>query len=276
MIYADKRDMCERDGSLNVVDTDTGAIWGTGSNYEYLFLQTLDKKTIIFATAGRKSSRLWRICTNCVKTKGRIVYRVTTLQCVRLLRRTRGGDESRRGEIRHGSTVTLETWAVYIAPVPRRCSVGAPRRVQFCQRLGAAAGGQIPQLLFTFVESLKINTSECLVPSTGIYPDHWAIVELYLGRHWIRTHTSQASSVITCVYHQTYEAALENSKRRVTVCVWHGARFLAWGCFRKISQEDYKSSCLHLVDIEQLRAARSITGWTWQGPGRRSLTATSS
>ena len=55
--YADKRDLVERDGSGNVINVHSGSDMGNREHYEYLFKQTLDKKTIIF-TNSREETEL--------------------------------------------------------------------------------------------------------------------------------------------------------------------------------------------------------------------------
>ena len=53
--YSEERDLIEKDGSGNVVKVNSGDM-GDREHYEYLFKQTLDKKTIIFTNSPKKQN----------------------------------------------------------------------------------------------------------------------------------------------------------------------------------------------------------------------------
>ena len=249
--YADKRDMVERDGSQNVVDTDTGGDMGDREHYEYLFRQTLDKKTIIFANSREEIEQIMaHLHEIALKHKAPDVYRVHHGNVSALLREnTEEEMKSAEEKIVTGATVTLEL-GIDIGSLDQAVQVGAPLNVSsFAQRLGRCGRrGQIPQLLFTFVESLKINTSDVLGPINWEFIRTIAIVELYLREHWIEP-IPPRHHPYNLLYHQTMSCLKSNGE--MSPAALAGA-VLSLGCFRKISQEDYKKLLLHLVDIEQL------------------------
>lgn len=85
-----------------------------------------------------------------------------------------------------GATITLEL-GIDIGSLDQAVQVGAPLNVSsFAQRLGRCGRrGQIPQLLFTFVESVKINSEDILGPINWEFIRTIGIIELYLKERWI-------------------------------------------------------------------------------------------
>ena len=156
--YADQRDFVERDASQNIENASSNGDIGDREHYEYLFRQTLDKKTIIFANSREEIELvIANLREIALKHKAPDVYRVHHGNVSALLRENTE-DEMKSGEekIVTGATVTLEL-GIDIGSLDQAVQVGAPLDVSsFAQRLGRCGRrGQVPQLLFTFVEDRK-------------------------------------------------------------------------------------------------------------------------
>lgn len=249
--YADKRDMVDRNGSENVVHVNTGGDMGDREHYEYLFRQTLDKKTIIFANSREEIELIMaNLREIALKHKAPDVYRVHHGNVSALLRENTE-DEMKSGEekIVTGATVTLEL-GIDIGSLDQAVQIGAPLNVSsFAQRLGRCGRrGQIPQLLFTFVESIQINSSDILGPINWEFIRTIAIVELYLRDHWMEP-IPPRNHAYNLLYHQTMSCLKSNGEMSAAGLA---QTVLTLGCFRQISQEDYRKLLLHLIDIEQL------------------------
>lgn len=250
--YADRRDMIERDGSQNVVDVDTGGDMGDREHYEYLFKHTLDKKTIVFANSREEIELIMaNLREIALKHKAPDVYRVHHGNVSALLRENTE-DEMKSGDekIVTGATVTLEL-GIDIGSLDQAVQVGAPLNVaSFAQRLGRCGRrGQIPQLLFTFVESIKINSSDILGPINWEFIRTIAIIELYLREHWIEP-IPPIKHAYNLLYHQTMSCLKSNGEMSPAGLAQAA---LSLGCFSAISQEDYRILLAHLVSIEQLQ-----------------------
>jgi len=249
--YADKRDLEERDGSGNVVDVSNGGDIGNREHYEYLFKMTLDKKTIIFTNSREETefviANLREIAQ---KNKAPDVYRVHHGNVSALIRETTE-DEMKSGDdkIVTGATVTLEL-GIDIGSLDQAVQVGAPINVSsFAQRLGRCGRrGQIPQLLFTFVENIRINSADVLGPINWEFIRTVAIIELYLKDHWIEP-ISPHNHAYNLLYHQTMSHL--KSCGELSPAALAGA-ILTLGCFKHISQDDYRQLLAHLINIEQL------------------------
>ncbi len=249
--YADKRDMAERDASNNVAKTDSGGDIGDREHYEYLFRQTLDKKTIIFTNSREETELVMaHLREIALKHKAPDVYRVHHGNVSALLREnTEDEMKSEDEKIVTGATVTLEL-GIDIGSLDQVIQVGAPLTVSsFAQRLGRCGRrGQIPQLLFTFVESLKINSSDILGPINWNYIRTIAIIELYLRDHWLEP-IPPMNHAYNLLYHQTMSCLKSNGEMSPAGLA---QAVLSLGCFRKIAQEDYKKLLMHLIEIDQL------------------------
>ena len=249
--YADKRDLEERDGSGNVVDVSNGGDIGNREHYEYLFKMTLDKKTIIFTNSREETefviANLREIAQ---KNKAPDVYRVHHGNVSALIRETTE-DEMKSGDdkIVTGATVTLEL-GIDIGSLDQAVQVGAPINVSsFAQRLGRCGRrGQIPQLLFTFVENIRINSADVLGPINWEFIRTVAIIELYLKDHWMEP-ISPHNHAYNLLYHQTMSHL--KSCGELSPAALAGA-ILTLGCFKHISQDDYRQLLAHLINIEQL------------------------
>jgi len=249
--YADKRDLAERDAVGNVERTDSGGDIGDREHYEYLFRQTLDKKTIIFTNSREETELVMaHLREIALKHKAPDVYRVHHGNVSALLREnTEDEMKSEEEKIVTGATVTLEL-GIDIGSLDQVVQIGAPVNVSsFAQRLGRCGRrGQVPQLLFTFVESLKINSSDILGPINWNYIRTIAIIELYLKEHWLEP-IPPLHHAYNLLYHQTMSCLKSNGEMSPAALA---SAVLGLGCFRRISQEDYKCLLHHLLETEQL------------------------
>ncbi len=250
--YADERDLIEKDGSGTVVSDTSCGDMGDREHYEYLFQQTLDKKTIIF-TNSREESEL--VIANlreiALKNKAPDVYRVHHGNVSALLREnTETEMKSDDEKIVTGATVTLEL-GIDIGSLDQAVQIGAPTSVSsFAQRLGRCGRrGQVPQLLFTFVESLKINSDDALGPVNWEFIRMIAIIELYLKEHWLEPIPPQ-NHAYNLLYHQTMSCLKSNGEMSPAGLA---QAVLTLGCFRHILKEDYARLLRHLIDIDQLQ-----------------------
>ncbi|MDR1892753.1 MAG: DEAD/DEAH box helicase, partial [Oscillospiraceae bacterium] len=250
--YADKRDMVERDGDGNVVNVDSGGDIGNREHYEYLFKMTLDKKTIIFTNSREETEFVMaHLREIALKNKAPDVYRVHHGNVSALIRETTEDEmKSADGKIVTGATMTLEL-GIDIGSLDQVVQVGAPLNVSsFAQRLGRCGRrGQIPQLLFTFVESIKINSADVLGPINWEFLRTVAIVELYLKSHWMEP-IPPRNYAYNLLYHQTMSCLKSNGEMSPAGLA---QTVLTLGSFKHIPQEDYKRLLSHLMDIEQLQ-----------------------
>ena len=249
--YADKRDLEERDGSGNVVNVSAGGDIGNREHYEYLFKMTLDKKTIIFTNSREETEFvIANLREIALKNKAPDVYRVHHGNVSALIRETTE-DEMKAGDdkIVTGATVTLEL-GIDIGSLDQAVQVGAPINVSsFAQRLGRCGRrGQIPQLLFTFVENIRINSADVLGPINWEFIRTVAIIELYLKDHWMEP-IPPHNHAYNLLYHQTMSHL--KSCGELSPAALAGA-VLTLGCFGHIPQDDYRQLLAHLIHIEQL------------------------
>ncbi|HOG00453.1 MAG TPA: DEAD/DEAH box helicase [Clostridia bacterium] len=249
--YADERDLVERDGSGNVVKVASGDM-GDREHYEYLFKQTLDKKTIIFTNSREETEFVMaHLREIALKNKAPDVYRVHHGNVSALLREnTEDEMKSADEKIVTGATVTLEL-GIDIGSLDQAVQVGAPLNVSsFAQRLGRCGRrGQIPQLLFTFVESIKINSADILGPINWEFIRTVAIIELYLRDRWIEPIPPQ-NHAYNLLYHQTMSCLKSNGEMSPAALA---QTVLSLGCFKNIPQADYKLLLTHLIDTDQLQ-----------------------
>ncbi|MCL1975624.1 MAG: DEAD/DEAH box helicase [Firmicutes bacterium] len=248
--YSDKRDLEERDGSGNVVNAVSGSI-GKREHYEYLFNATLDKKTILF-TNSREETEL--VIANlkeiALSKKAPDVYRVHHGNVSALLRESAEDEmKSEYEKIVTGATVTLEL-GIDIGSLDQVVQIGAPLNVSsFAQRLGRSGRReQIPQLLFTFVESLPINSDDILGPINWEFLRTIAIIELYTKDHWLEP-IPPYKHAYNLLYHQTMSYLKSNGELSAAALA---QAILGLGCFKDIPQEDYKELLFHLLHIGQL------------------------
>lgn len=246
----DQRDVADSDSSDNTIST-SGNL-GDREHYEYLFKMTLDKKTIIF-TNSREETEL--VMANlreiAIKNKAPDVYRVHHGNVSALIREnTEDEMKSADEKIVTGATVTLEL-GIDIGSLDQAVQVGAPLTVSsFAQRLGRCGRrGQIPQLLFTFVEDIRINSADTLGPINWEFIRTIAIIELYTKDHWMEP-IYPHNHAYNLLYHQTM-SHLKSSGELSPAGL--AQAILSLGCFNQVSQDDYKRLLNHLINIEQLQ-----------------------
>ncbi|MCL2420616.1 MAG: DEAD/DEAH box helicase [Defluviitaleaceae bacterium] len=240
--YSDKRDFDSQS-----VDGDIG----NREHYDYLFKMTLDKKTIVFANSREEIEFvLANLREIALRNKSPDVYRVHHGNVSAMLRETTEDEmKSEDEKIVTGATVTLEL-GIDIGSLDQAIQIGAPFTVSsFAQRLGRCGRrGQVPQLLFTFVETIQINADQTLGPINWEFLRIIAIIELYTKDHWMEP-IPPLNHTYNLLYHQTMshlKSCGELSPAALAQAV------LTLGCFSYISQEDYKQLLTHLIAIDQL------------------------
>lgn len=246
----DQRDIAESDGSDNTIST--GGDMGNREHYEYLFKMTLDKKTIIF-TNSREETEL--VIANlkevALKNKAPDVYRVHHGNVSALIRESTEDEmKSADEKIVTGATVTLEL-GIDIGSLDQAVQIGAPLSVSsFAQRLGRCGRrGQIPQILFTFVEDIRINSADTLGPINWDFIRTIAIIDLYTKDRWIEP-IYPHNHAYDLLYHQTMSHLKSNGELSPAGLA---QTILSLGCFKQISQDDYKHLLSYLIDIEHLQ-----------------------
>ena len=249
--YADSRDLVERNDDGNIVNISGDGDFGTREHYEYLFKMTLDKKTIIFTNSREETEfAIANLREIALRNKSPDIYRVHHGNVSALIRETTE-DEMKSDDERivTGATVTLEL-GIDIGSLDQAIQIGAPLNVSsFAQRLGRCGRrGQIPQLLFTFVESVKVNASDTLGPINWEFIRTVAIIELYTKDHWMEP-IEPRNHAYNLLYHQTLshlKSCGELSPAALAQAI------LSLGCFKGVSQGDYRRLLGHLIDIGQL------------------------
>ncbi|MDR2547344.1 MAG: DEAD/DEAH box helicase [Lachnospiraceae bacterium] len=248
--YAEERDLVEVNGSGHIVNVDSGDS-GTREHYEYLFKQTLDQKTIIFTNSREETEYvIAHLREIAIQNKAPDVYRVHHGNVSALLREnTEDEMKSADEKIVTGATVTLEL-GIDIGSLDQAVQVGAPLNVSsFAQRLGRCGRrGQVPQLLFTFVESIRINSDDILGPINWEFIRTIAIIELYLRVHWLEPIPPQ-NHAYNLLYHQTMSCLKSNGEMSAAGLA---STMLSLGCFSHIPQEDFRFLLSHLLEINQL------------------------
>ena len=249
--YADKRDLEDRDGSGNVISTDSGGDIGDREHFEYLFNMTLDKKTIIFTNSREETEFIIaNLREIALKKKAPDVYRVHHGNVSALIRESTEDEmKSSDEKIVTGATVTLEL-GIDIGSLDQAVQVGAPIGVSsFAQRLGRCGRqGQIPQLLFTFVESTPINSADTLGPINWEFIRTIAIIEIYTKDHWLEPLYPHAHAY-NLLYHQTMSHLKSCGEMSPAMLA---QSILTLGCFSAITQDDYRDLLTNMIDIGQL------------------------
>ncbi|MCL2046176.1 MAG: DEAD/DEAH box helicase [Oscillospiraceae bacterium] len=249
--FADKRDFVERDGSGNVINVIGEGDIGHREHFEYLYKMTLDKKTIIFTNSREETEFIMaNLREIALKNKSPDVYRVHHGNVSALLRETTEDEmKSEDEKIVTGATVTLEL-GIDIGSLDQAVQVGAPLTVSsFAQRLGRCGRrGQIPQLLFTFVENLRVDASDILGPINWEFIRIIAIIELYTKDNWIEP-LYPHHHPYNLLYHQTMSHLKSNGETSAAALA---SSILTLGSFKKISQDDYRELLSYLIFTEQL------------------------
>ena len=225
---------------------------GDAQHFEYLYRMTLDKKTIVFTNSREETEFVMaNLRQLALKNKTPDVYRVHHGNVSAVLRE-QAEDEMKRSEekIVTGATVTLEL-GIDIGSLDQVVQIGTPATVSsFAQRLGRCGRrGQVPQILFTFVDDVHATASDTLGPINWSFIRTIAIIELYTKQKWIEP-LSPARYPYSLLYHQTMSFLLsggETSPANLAQAV------LGLSSFRHIPGEDYKKLLLHLLDIGHLQ-----------------------
>ncbi len=258
--YADQRDVRQQekdagrraDGAAVGEDGGVpGGCAGDRAHYEYLFRQTLDKKTIIFANSREEIELIMaNLRQIALKNKAPDVYRVHHGNVSALLRESAEEEmKSEEEKIVIGATVTLEL-GIDIGSLDQAVQVGAPASVSsFAQRLGRCGRrGQVPQILFTFTESIRVNSEDVLGPVNWELIRTVAIIELYLRDRWVEPIPPQRHPY-NLLYHQTMSCLKSGGEMSPAALA---QQVLGLASFRHISQEDYRKLLAHLLDLGQL------------------------
>jgi ATP-dependent Lhr-like helicase len=220
-------------------------------HYEFLFKRTLDKKTIIFTNSREETELVMaHLSEIALKNKAPDVYRVHHGNVSALLRESTEDEmKSADEKIVTGATVTLEL-GIDIGSLDQAAQVGSPVSVStFAQRLGRCGRrGQVPQLLFTFVENIRIHPDDVLGPVNWEFPRTISIIELYLKDHWIEP-IPPHNHPYNLLFHQTM-SCLKGSGEMSPAGV--AQSILSLGCFKSINQEDYRLLLSHMRKEGQL------------------------
>lgn len=225
---------------------------GDAAHFDYLYRMTLDKKTIIFTNSREETEFvLANLRQIALKNKTPDVYRVHHGNISAVLRE-QAEDEMKTSEekIVTGATVTLEL-GIDIGSLDQVVQIGTTATVSsFAQRLGRCGRrGQIPQILFTFVDDVHATASDTLGPINWSFIRTIAIIELYTKQKWIEP-LSPARYPYSLLYHQTMSTLLsagEASAEKLTSVL------LSLTSFRHIPKEDYQLLLKHLLAINQLQ-----------------------
>lgn len=225
---------------------------GDAAHYEYLYRMTLDKKTILFTNSREETEfTIAHLRQLALKNKTPDVYRVHHGNISAVLRE-QTEDEMKASEekIVTGATVTLEL-GIDIGSLDQVVQVGTPATVSsFAQRLGRCGRrGQIPQILFTFVDDVHATASDTLGPINWSFLRTIAIVELYTKQRWLEPLEPERYPY-SLLYHQTMSYLL--SAGEVSVKRLFG-EVLSLSSFRYIQREEYLLLLRHLLDIGHLQ-----------------------
>ena len=225
---------------------------GDAAHYEYLYRMTLDKKTILFTNSREETEfTIAHLRQLALKNRTPDVYRVHHGNISAVLRE-QTEDEMKASEekIVTGATVTLEL-GIDIGSLDQVVQVGTPATVSsFAQRLGRCGRrGQIPQILFTFVDDVHATASDTLGPINWSFLRTIAIVELYTKQRWLEPLEPERYPY-SLLYHQTMSylrSAGEVSVKRLF------GEVLSLSSFRYIQREEYLLLLRHLLDIGHLQ-----------------------
>ena len=224
---------------------------GDRAHFEYLFKMTLDKKTIIFTNSREETEFvLANLRELAVQNKAPDVYRVHHGNVSALLReQTEDEMKASEDKIVTGATVTLEL-GIDIGGLDQAVQIGAPISVSsFAQRLGRCGRrGQVPQLLFTFVEDVQTTAGDTLGPVNWAFIRLIAIIELYTRQRWIEPIPPHRHPY-SLLYHQTM-SALKSSGELSPAAL--ATQVLSLHSFAHISQEDFRVLLDHLLDLEHI------------------------
>jgi ATP-dependent Lhr-like helicase len=225
---------------------------GDRAHFEYLFKMTLDKKTIIFTNSREETEFVIANLRELAREKNAPdVYRVHHGNVSALLRE-QTEDEMKTGEekIVTGATVTLEL-GIDIGGLDQAVQIGAPIDVSsFAQRLGRCGRrGQVPQLLFTFVEEIRTTAADVLGPINWSFIRLIAIIELYTRLRWIEP-LQPLRHPYSLLYHQTMSTLKSAGELSPAMLA---QEILSMSAFAAITQDDFRILLTHLLETEHLQ-----------------------
>lgn len=225
---------------------------GDAEHFEYLYKMTLNKKTIVFTNSREETEFvLANLRQIALKNKTPDIYRVHHGNISAVLRE-QAEDEMKLSEekIVTGATVTLEL-GIDIGSLDQVVQIGTPATVSsFAQRLGRCGRrGQIPQILFTFVDDVHATASDTLGPINWGFIRMLAIIELYTKQKWVEP-LEPAGYPYSLLYHQTMSCLLSEGE---TEAGRLAEKILGLSCFKHISKADYRLLLRHLLSVDQLQ-----------------------
>lgn len=231
---------------------DSHADSGDRAHFEYLFKMTLDKKTIIFTNSREETEfTLANLRSIALENKAPDVYRVHHGNVSAQLRE-HAEDEMKTSEekIVTGATVTLEL-GIDIGSLDQAVQIGAPATVSsFAQRLGRCGRrGQVPQLLFTFVEEIQASAADKLGSINWSFLRLIAIIELYTKKRWLEP-IPPHKHPYALLYHQTMSCLKSNGELSAPALA---QEVLSLSAFKAIPQEDYQLLLRYLISTEHIQ-----------------------
>lgn len=232
---------------------------GDLQHYQYLFKMTLGKKTIIFANSREEIELVMaNLRQIALRQHAPDVYRVHHGNVSALLRE-QAEDEMKTSEeqLVTGATVTLEL-GIDIGSLDQVVQIGAPATVSsFAQRLGRCGRrGQVPQMLFTFVDDVQATAADTLGPINWGFLRAIVIIELYTGDRWLEPlHKPQLP--FTLLYHQTMSYLLATGEVSAAELAGH---ILSLSSFHRIPPADYQLLLRHLLAIGHLQRVEDRDG----------------
>lgn len=220
--------------------------------YEFLYQQTLNKKSIIFAnsraTVEATIAHLRKIAQDKHTPD---IYKVHHGSISAALR------ESAEKEMKQsllpivtGATVTLEL-GIDIGSLDRVIQLGAPLSASsFTQRIGRCGRkGQIAELIFAFVDHDPADNSNLFDKINWEFIKSIAIIQLKLEEKWVEPLCPPKHSY-GLLYHQTMSFLLANGEASPAALAQN---ILGLHAFHKIEKEDYRTLLRHLLNIKHLQ-----------------------
>jgi ATP-dependent Lhr-like helicase len=224
---------------------------GKRSHYEYLYRQTLHKKSIIFTKSRAEIEfAMANIRQIAEENKTADIYRVHHGSISAAFREEAEQDmKTSEQSIVTGATVTLEL-GMDIGSLDRVVQVGAPFSASsFTQRIGRCGRkGQTAELLFTFEEENTDNSTDAMRAINWEFIKTIAIIQLYLEEQWVEP-IAPVTLPFALLYHQTMSFLV--SAGEVTPAIL-AQNVLGLAAFKGITQNDYRLMLQHLLEIEHL------------------------
>lgn len=233
-------------------DTEETIDSGRAAHFNYLFQQTLHKKSIIFAKSRAEVEIIMANMRQIAETnKTKDVYRVHHGSISAALREEAEQDMKLSDQpIVTGATVTLEL-GIDIGSLDRVVQVGSPFSASsFTQRIGRCGRrGQPAELLFTFEEANVETNTDAMRSINWEFIKTIAIIQLFLDERWVEP-IIPTSHPYALLYHQTLSFLVSAGEVSPAALAQN---VLGLSVFKSISQDDYRLLLQHLLDIEHLQ-----------------------